>query len=75
VGDRVGIRRGLGANRREGAYHSLARRGKRTCKRERLEETALIRAPWGMASGSLDIRGEVVRRTGKDIYREKMDGT
>jgi hypothetical protein len=31
--------------------------GEKICKRERLEETALIRAPQGLASGSLDIRG------------------
>jgi hypothetical protein len=30
--------------------------GKGLCKRERLEETALLRAPRGLASESLDIR-------------------
>jgi hypothetical protein len=58
VWNRVGIRRGLGANRREGAYHSLARRGKKGhAKKERLEEMALLRAPRGLASGPPDIRG------------------
>jgi hypothetical protein len=58
VGNTVGIGRGPGANRREGVYHSLARRGKGHAReREReVRETVVLRAPRGPASGSPDIR-------------------
>jgi hypothetical protein len=53
VGNRVGIGRGPGANRKEGVCHSLARMGKRTCNRESLARSQpcspLVRSrflPW-----------------------------
>jgi hypothetical protein len=45
---------------------------KRTCKRERLEETALFRAPRECSEWVTGHKANVVRK-GKEIYREKLD--
>jgi hypothetical protein len=55
VGNKVGIGRGPGANRKEGACQTWPG-GERTA-REWLEKTALFRAPWVLASRSPDISG------------------
>jgi hypothetical protein len=56
VGNRVGIGRGPGAKRKEGACHSLARRGKGQQERV-VSGNGPFRAPRGLASGSPDVSG------------------
>jgi hypothetical protein len=48
--------RGPGSQKEKGTYHSVATKEEHMRKRERLKESALIRAPEDPAGGSLDIR-------------------
>jgi hypothetical protein len=68
VGNRVGIGRGPGASRGEGAYHSLARRGKNMQEREVIGSSP-FKGPSGSGDWVTGCKVDVVR-AGKGIDRE-----
>jgi hypothetical protein len=73
VGNRVRIGRGPEASRREGACHSLARREKDMQERE-VRGNGPFKGPSASGEWVTGHKVDVVRRTGKEIYREKLDG-
>jgi hypothetical protein len=71
VGNRVGIGRDTEANRNEGACHSLSRWEKDNMRV--LRGNGPLQGPSGTGEWFTGHERDVVRRTGKEIYREKLD--
>jgi hypothetical protein len=72
VGNRVGIGRDMGTNKKEGACHSLASWEKDNERMVRVNGP--LQGPSGIGEWFTGHKREVVRRTGKEIYAEKLDG-